>query len=204
MLVGTGNGQLLFAFSSAGYTSLTGVDYSSSSIELAQSILSARLSAASSPENTDEEDEEEQKSLASPPPNFFVADVLEVALGEKVQGVTDEKWDLVTDKGTYDAVCLADETREGRSLRELYIASVAMLLPTDGIFLITSCAYTLLSFLVLSGHADQNSLTGNWTQPELEKAFANASTGSFSFLVPPSGADRPPSSAPSSSHSLTR
>jgi SAM-dependent methyltransferase len=128
--VGTGNGQLLFAFSSAGYTSLTGVDYSTSSIELARSILSARLAASSSPSTDDNDDE----------PRFFVADVLDVALDKDVEGVTGEKWDLVTDKGTYDAVCLADETKDGRSLRELYIASVSKLLQKDGLFLITSCA----------------------------------------------------------------
>ncbi|GAA6011658.1 hypothetical protein JCM10207_004198 [Rhodosporidiobolus poonsookiae] len=133
--VGTGNGQLLFAFSSAGYTSLTGVDYSSLSIELARIILSARTSS-------------EEHDLADPPPRFFVADVLEVAEGKDVEGVTGEQWDLVTDKGTYDAVCLSDETREGKSLRELYVASVARLLQP-----------------------------GNWTQEELEKAFVSGTTG---------------------------
>ncbi|GAA5933324.1 hypothetical protein JCM10213_001250 [Rhodosporidiobolus nylandii] len=141
--LGTGNGQLLFAFSAAGYTSLTGIDYSPASIELAQSILAARSSS-------------EEHTLADPPPRFFVADMLEVALGKDVPGVTGEKWDLITDKGTYDAVCLSDETREGKTLRELYIATVAKLLQKDGLFLITSC---------------------NWTQAELEKAFANETTG---------------------------
>jgi SAM-dependent methyltransferase len=141
--VGTGNGQLLFAFSAAGYTSLTGVDYSTASIELARSILSARLSSSSSTTSAEyhDEDAEEEKSLASPPPSFFVADILDVALEKQVEGVTGEKWDLITDKGTYDAVCLADETREGRSLRELYISSVSKLLQKDGLFLITSCAF---------------------------------------------------------------
>ncbi|GAA5875746.1 hypothetical protein JCM8547_007056 [Rhodosporidiobolus lusitaniae] len=157
--VGTGNGQLMFAFSSAGYTSLTGVDYSSLSIELAQNILSARLSASSTPSASTADEEEEESSapsLASPTPRFFVADILDVALDKQVEGVTGEKWDLVTDKGTYDAVCLSDETKEGRSLRELYVASVSKLLEKDGLFLITSC---------------------NWTQPELEKAFVSEATG---------------------------
>lgn len=125
--VGTGNGQLLFAFSAAGYTSLTGIDYSPLSIELANDILKAR----SAPDS--------EHTIADPPPRFFVADILQVALGEKVQGVSDESWDLITDKGTYDAVCLSDELREGKSLRELYVESIARLLPKGGIFLITSC-----------------------------------------------------------------
>ncbi|GAA5825137.1 hypothetical protein JCM11251_006114 [Rhodosporidiobolus azoricus] len=154
--LGTGNGQLLFAFSKAGYTSLTGVDYSSLSIELAQSILSARLAAVSS--SDDDEADNDAPSLASPPPRFFVADILDIGLGKDVEGVTGkgEQWDLVTDKGTYDAVCLSDETRDGQSLRELYVATVSRLLPKDGLFLITSC---------------------NWTQAELEKAFVSEKTG---------------------------
>ncbi|GAA5902059.1 hypothetical protein JCM5296_007566 [Sporobolomyces johnsonii] len=151
--VGTGNGQLLFCFSSAGYTSLTGIDYSPLSIQLAQSILSARLSAASAPSD---EDESSSSPLANPPPRFFTADILDVALGKEVAGVTGEQWDLITDKGTYDAVCLSDELKDGRSLRELYVEAVAKLLPQGGLFLITSC---------------------NWTQAELEKAFVSQQTG---------------------------
>ncbi|BGP56520.1 hypothetical protein JCM8202_004584 [Rhodotorula sphaerocarpa] len=142
--VGTGNGQLLFAFSAAGYTSLTGIDYSPLSIRLANDILQTRAAPDS------------EHELSDPPPRFFVADVLDAALGRDVPGVTGERWDLITDKGTYDAVCLSDETREGKSLRELYVESVARLLPSGGIFLITSC---------------------NWTQAELEKAFVSAETG---------------------------
>ncbi|GAA5860852.1 hypothetical protein JCM3774_003164 [Rhodotorula dairenensis] len=142
--VGTGNGQLLFAFSAAGYTSLTGIDYSPLSIELANDILRVR----SAPDS--------EHALSQPPPRFFVTDILQVALGEQVPGVSGEKWDLITDKGTYDAVCLSDEVRVGKSLRELYVESIARLLPQGGIFLITSC---------------------NWTQAELEKAFVSSRTG---------------------------
>ena len=53
--------------------------------------------------------------------------------------MTGEHWDLITDKGTYDAVCLSDETKEGRRLQDLYVESVAKLLQKGGIFLITSC-----------------------------------------------------------------
>lgn len=128
-IVGTGNGQLLFAFSAAGYTSLTGVDYSPLSIQLAESVLATRLAS-------------DEHTVSSPPPSFYTADILDVALGEAVPHVTDsgEKWDLVTDKGTYDAVCLSDERRQGRSLRELYVESVSKLLQPGGLFLITSCA----------------------------------------------------------------
>ncbi|GAA6060361.1 hypothetical protein JCM10212_004545 [Sporobolomyces blumeae] len=165
--VGTGNGQLLFAFSAAGYTNLTGIDYSPLSIELAESILASRRSRGSkadepraptgrAPEDEDGVDSSDEKGLSDPPPRFFVADVLEIALDRPVEGVSGQEWNLVTDKGTYDAVCLSDEQKDGRSLQELYVESIAKLLQKGGIFLITSC---------------------NWTQAELEKAFVSDKTG---------------------------
>lgn len=176
LAVGTGNGQLLFAFSAAGYTSLNGIDYSPLSIELANDILRAR----SAPES--------EHTIANPPPRFFVADILQVALGEKVQGVSDEAWDLITDKGTYDAVCLSDELREGKSLRELYVESIARLLPKGGIFLITSCRSRALLPLCSGAQPMRvykltelaRSWSGNWTQAELEKAFVSSRTGASS------------------------
>ncbi|GAA5927130.1 class I SAM-dependent methyltransferase [Sporobolomyces koalae] len=144
--VGTGNGQLLFAFSQAGYTALTGIDYSSLSIQLAESILKARTAP---PANASEDDDSSSTlPLSSPPPTFFTADILEVAFGNPVPGVTTESWDLITDKGTYDAVCLSDEQRQGRRLQDLYVEAISKLLPK-----------------------------GNWTQTELEKAFVNDQTG---------------------------
>lgn len=146
----------MFAFSSAGYTSLTGIDYSSLSIQLAQSILESRLTSSKptstrttiEPQNEEDQDEYEsersQPALTDPPPKFFVADILEVALDRPVSGVTGEKWDLITDKGTYDAVCLSDETREGKRLQDLYVESIAKLLVKGSIFLITSCEWTSL------------------------------------------------------------
>lgn len=176
--VGTGNGQLMFAFSSAGYTSLTGIDYSPLSIQLAQSILESRLSSSSSESTTtttqeNEDDEEEsydrsQPKLSNPPPKFFTADILEVALGNSVSGVTGEKWELITDKGTYDAVCLSDETREGKRLQDLYVESIAKLLEKGGIFLITSCKSSsplsgLAEYALTSPiHAQVTGLKRNW------------------------------------------
>ena len=141
----------MFAFSSAGYTSLTGIDYSPLSIQLARSILETRLSSSTSATsdndlNEDEEaDAHAQPKLSQPPPNFFQADILEVALDHSVAGVTGEQWDLVTDKGTYDAVCLSDETKEGKRLQDLYVDSISRLLKKGGIFLITSCKSSSLN-----------------------------------------------------------
>ncbi|SCV73538.1 BQ2448_7464 [Microbotryum intermedium] len=121
--LGTGNGQLLFRFSEEGYASLTGIDYSPSSIELAQSILS-----------TSEQD-------PRPSINFFVADVLSA---EPDSRLNDQGWKVLFDKGTYDAVCLNDEVdpKQGKRIGELYPMAVARLLDQGAFFLITSCNWT--------------------------------------------------------------
>lgn len=43
------------------------------------------------------------------------------------------------DKGTYDAICLSDEEREGKRIGELYPLAVSRLVQKGGYFLITSC-----------------------------------------------------------------
>lgn len=177
--VGTGNGQLLFAFSAAGYTSLTGIDYSPLSIQLANDILAARAVP------------ESEHTLSDPPPCFFVADILQVALGKEVGGVTGQQWDLITDKGTYDAVCLSDEQREGKSLQALYVESIARLLPKGGIFLITSCGSHVSRVCVNWEAMSDSSIAGNWTQAELEKAFVSDATGASRALI---ASDKPISS----------
>lgn len=68
---------------------------------------------------------------------FLVADIL--ASGGKIAGRAEGEWACVMDKGTYDAICLSDERREGRSLGELYPGKVARLLEKGGVLLITSC-----------------------------------------------------------------
>ncbi|KAM0791821.1 hypothetical protein ACM66B_004080 [Microbotryomycetes sp. NB124-2] len=132
--VGTGNGQLLFALAEAGYKDLTGVDYSAPSTLLAQSIAKSRQ--------------------LDPAPRFVTGDVLDST--STIAGVTDRRWKLITDKGTMDAICLSDETREGQRIGQLYPAAISRLLDVGGIFLITSC---------------------NFTRAELEKAFVNDATG---------------------------
>ncbi|KAK4048992.1 Protein-lysine N-methyltransferase efm4 [Microbotryomycetes sp. JL221] len=99
--VGTGNGQLLFALAEAGYTSLTGVDYSAPSTQLAQSIAVARE--------------------VEPRPTFITGDIL--SQSARIEGVTDRQWRLITDKGTMDAICLSDEQHDGRRIGQLYPAA---------------------------------------------------------------------------------
>ncbi|SGZ01539.1 BQ5605_C033g11152 [Microbotryum silenes-dioicae] len=143
--VGTGNGQLLFRLSEEGYTSLTGIDYSLSSIELAESILSSTT------------------QHPKPSINFFVSDILSPDPDPRL---TQKRWKVLLDKGTYDAICLSDQVdpKEGVRIGELYPKAVAGWLDEEAYLLITSC---------------------NWTRAELEKAFITPQTGLiFHSLVP--------------------
>lgn len=70
--------------------------------------------------------------------------------GEQIQG-----WDVVLDKGTFDAISLSeDKDSEGRRLCEGYKARIVKLVKKGGIFLVTSC---------------------NWTEQELEGWFGEGS-----------------------------
>lgn len=50
--------------------------------------------------------------------------------------------DVILDKGTFDAICLSDEVRDGKKLFEQYPAAVAKMMKRDSILLITSCNWT--------------------------------------------------------------
>jgi len=136
--IGTGNGSLLFALVEAGYypSTLQGIDYSPNSIALARVIASKRdpnLSISFQTFNFIEN--------SYPPPH---PDLGEGSL-----------WDLLLDKGTYDAIALADQTLEGEPLK-LYPARVSKALKKGGFILITSC---------------------NFTEDELKQAFASSELG---------------------------
>lgn len=57
-----------------------------------------------------------------------------------------ENWDLVMDKGTYDALCLSGEPVEEDEQKRLpsgvYPERIAKLVKPGGFFLITSCNFT--------------------------------------------------------------
>ncbi|OLL21896.1 Protein-lysine N-methyltransferase efm4 [Neolecta irregularis DAH-3] len=113
--VGTGNGHLLLAIYDNGYTKcrLIGTDISPVSIELSQAIAKARgISSVI----------------------FRQQDLIKEA--------GNEQYRLVLDKGTFDAISLTDELRDGRRLNKIYAANIHNILSDDGIFLITSCNWT--------------------------------------------------------------
>ncbi|OMJ22522.1 Protein-lysine N-methyltransferase mettl10 [Smittium culicis] len=168
--IGCGNGQLLFRLQESGFTNLTGTDYSSYSIELAKQIQSTV---------------EEGNEI-----NFIQSDILlETAASDifaSLKKLNESRsiensinsFDLVLDKGTFDAICLAPEQptaisptaaevaetnsdktetekhkRVDMEARKKYLRSVRELMDAKkSVFLITSC---------------------NWTEDELVSMFSS-------------------------------
>lgn len=146
--LGCGNGSLLFALREEGWRGrCLGVDYSGESVALARQIA---VSGAVAGEAGDEVEFAEWDVLRGP----YDA----VLLGPQGRG-----WDVVHDKGTFDAVSLSDEAdAAGQRVSEGYKARVVRLVRPGGLFLVTSC---------------------NWTEAELEGWFGEGSAevegGSF-------------------------
>ncbi|TBU48861.1 S-adenosyl-L-methionine-dependent methyltransferase [Dichomitus squalens] len=143
--VGAGNGNLLFALCEAGYdpNRILGVDYSPDAVKLAQAIAHAKATSRDADKIT-----------------FAVCDFLQDDV-VPLQGMIPEvrsiaSWDLVLDKGTFDAIVLAEKDEGGRTPAEGYPARIGRVVKPNGFFLITSC---------------------NFTEEELKAKFANAETG---------------------------
>ncbi|KAK6523236.1 hypothetical protein TWF694_006126 [Orbilia ellipsospora] len=130
--VGTGNGHLLFSLLEDGDfegDGMVGVDYSEGSVELARNIAAQTEGAAGV--------------------KFLQLDViydrpkLEV-FGERI--AKEGGFDVVLDKGTFDAISLSDEVVQdgtGRRVYEVYPERVAEWVKVDkGILLVTSCNWT--------------------------------------------------------------
>ncbi|KAJ2811821.1 Protein-lysine N-methyltransferase efm4, partial [Coemansia sp. 'formosensis'] len=129
--VGCGNGHLLLELAEDGYTNLTGTDYSPQAIELAKSIAVSR---------------------GCDTITFVEQDFLSATDVARIAG--DDKFDVVLDKGTYDAICLKpkdDGADVDQKAIDTYPKSVVDSLKDSGVFLITSC---------------------NWTEDELVARFA--------------------------------
>ncbi|KAH8405126.1 hypothetical protein KR222_004196 [Zaprionus bogoriensis] len=119
--LGCGNGMFLIALAQEGFSQLSGCDYSPKAIELAEGIA-------------------KDQSLAIA---YSVADLTQDT--PPTLGV----YDIVHDKGTYDAISLCPDNPKQK--RTNYLATVAQLLRDErSLFVITSCNWTedelLLSF----------------------------------------------------------
>ncbi|TPX39668.1 hypothetical protein SeLEV6574_g07067 [Synchytrium endobioticum] len=122
--LGCGNGHLLLGLAELGFTTLTGLDYSDSSIRLAQAIS-------------------ESKDFISQM-TFHTADILDPS---SISPKFDSKFMIALDKGTYDAISLAGhEAKVGKGQGHIvdgYSSAVARMLNDEGgVLVITSCNWT--------------------------------------------------------------
>lgn len=120
--IGVGNGNLLFALLEEGYNAkrMAGVDYSPDAIRLARSIAQTK----------------EAEDITFESSDFLNDELL------KLDDMDGQGWDLVLDKGTYDAMALAEKDATGRKPCDVYPSRVAVVLKPGGYFLITSCNFT--------------------------------------------------------------
>ena len=118
--VGSGNGTLLFALLDAEYQPerLFGIDYSPGSVKLSKSIAGTRGGDKISFHLCDFLKED-------PPTTPSISE--EIGTG----------WDLVLDKGTFDAIALMEKDSNGMAPVDGYPSKVARLLKPGGYFLIT-------------------------------------------------------------------
>jgi SAM-dependent methyltransferase len=141
--IGTGNGHLLFALREDGFSGpMLGVDYSALSIKLAEQIESERQKKV-------EEDDDVEGSSA--PVRFQVFDIL------ASDSTLDHQFDVVLDKGTFDAISLSSEAdATGRMPNELYRSKIVPFIKLGGRFVITSCNWTAEELRAWFEVADSN------------------------------------------------
>ncbi|KIO34364.1 hypothetical protein M407DRAFT_240669 [Tulasnella calospora MUT 4182] len=122
--IGSGNGTLSLALAGAGYPvdRILGVDYSEDSVRLARSVARHRSVPGLRFEASD--------FLSEDPPQLEGMD-------SSAGG-----WDLLLDKGTFDAIALADKTNDGSAPIDGYPTRISRLLKSGAYFLITSCNFT--------------------------------------------------------------
>ncbi|KAG5928124.1 hypothetical protein E4U42_001234 [Claviceps africana] len=138
--LGCGNGSMLFSLREQGWSGpALGVDYSPQSVQLARQVCAAKSRDHDSPDDK------------TRPVRFAEWDIMTGPLEAVLPG-PGRAWDVVLDKGTFDAVSLSGErTDAGRRICEVYPERVLPLVREGGLFLITSC---------------------NWTEDELTAWFA--------------------------------
>ncbi|KAI6042850.1 S-adenosyl-L-methionine-dependent methyltransferase [Pisolithus marmoratus] len=155
--VGSGNGTLLFALADAGYAAdmLLGIDYSEGAVTLASSIAQTRSHEGIQFHRCD--------FLNDEPP----------LLSDK-HAADNGAWDLILDKGTFDAIALMQKDNQGEAPVDGYPMRVARLLKPGAHFLITCQSQSECHIDPLSSY----SLTAcNFTEAELQEKFVTPATG---------------------------
>lgn len=124
--IGCGNGALLLAVHEAGYNpkKLQGIDYSENAISLAKSIASKK----------------DPTQIWFTVNDFLTEDIHR-------DDTTSDGWDLILDKGTFDAISLGKRDENGRAPHWVYPQRLSALMKPGGHFLITctQAPTTLLS-----------------------------------------------------------
>lgn len=108
--IGCGNGILLVELSKRGFQNLVGIDYSHNAVTLAKEIA-----------------KKEKLKI-----DYQVFNVLE-------PGFYEEFFDVVLDKGTYDAISLSSDAKENRNI---YIEAIYKSMKCNGLLILTSCNWT--------------------------------------------------------------
>ena len=153
--LGTGNGSQLFALRRAGWAGpMVGVDYSPESVDLARIIWKEKTredgdATESNDESTSDEEEESKSARVTPSReaiSFYTHDILSPI---SPSWLPPDGYDVVLDKGTFDAISLSAEIdSKGKRICEGYALAVKSLVKRGGMLLVTSC---------------------NWTEEELEE-----------------------------------
>ncbi|KAJ3869003.1 S-adenosyl-L-methionine-dependent methyltransferase [Lentinula novae-zelandiae] len=126
--IGSGNGTLLFTLHEEEHYSpkrLCGIDYSSDAVELAKSIALQRGA----------------QEIIFDTCDFLMQDPPPISQEHQSSRRVDS-WDLLLDKGTYDAIALGEKDELGRPPVFHYPSRVGRSLKPGGFFLITSCNFT--------------------------------------------------------------
>ena len=127
--LGTGNGHMLFALRETNkdgeiwHGEMVGVDYSETSIDLARRIAAQR---------------HDRDAAASSSLRFETWDLLESHPEDWMEG----GFDVVLDKGTFDAISLMDHNNSSRNPCEMYRDNVVLLVKPGSFLFVTSCNWT--------------------------------------------------------------
>lgn len=114
--LGCGNGMMLIELYREGYKNLTGVDYSANAVELS-------------------------KRIAADQDMNIVYEVLDLLDADDIrQKFGGKQFDIVHDKGTYDAISLHPENPAKKRLT--YIQNLHNLTADNGLLILSSCNWT--------------------------------------------------------------